>query len=243
MEQQNSRQVQRVRHELRLREVTVAGVAPVGAHMVAITFQGEALHDFVSLSFDDHVKFMFDGADGVQVRRDYTPRRFSAAARALTLEFALHGDGAASNWARQARVGQKVIVGGPRGSMIVPMAFDWYLLAGDSTALPAMRRRLEELPAGSRVIVVAAADAGDRLPFAGAAQPEVHWVEDDDALVERVRTLALPEGAGFAWGAGEAAAMRRLRAVLAEEKGIAKDAMRVSAYWKQGVADHHENLE
>jgi len=243
MEQQNSRQVQRVRHELRLREVTVAGVAPVGAHMVAITFQGEALHDFVSLSFDDHVKFMFDGADGVQVRRDYTPRRFSAAARALTLEFALHGDGAASNWARQARVGQKVIVGGPRGSMIVPMAFDWYLLAGDSTALPAMRRRLEELPAGSRVIVVAAADAGDRLPFAGAAQPEVHWVEDDDALVERVRTLALPEGAGFAWSAGEAAAMRRLRAVLAEEKGIAKDAMRVSAYWKQGVADHHENLE
>ncbi|HBF51324.1 MAG TPA: NADPH-dependent ferric siderophore reductase, partial [Massilia sp.] len=35
----------------------------------------------------------------------------------------------------------------------------------------------------------------------------------------------------------------RLRTVLAEEKGIAKEAMRVSAYWKQGVADHHENLE
>lgn len=243
MEQENSRQVQRVRHELRMREVTVAGVAPVGAHFVAITFEGEALRDFVSLSFDDHVKFMFDGADGVQVRRDYTPRRFSAEARQLTLEFALHGDGAASNWARQARIGQKVVVGGPRGSMIVPMAFDWYLLAGDATALPAMRRRLEELPAGSRVIVVAAADEGDRLPFGGAAQPEVHWVDDDEALVERVRTLALPEGAGFAWGAGEAAAMRRLRAVLAEEKGVAKDAMRVSAYWKQGVADHHENLE
>lgn len=243
MEQQESRQVQRVRHALRMRELTVARVAPVGAHFVAVTFEGEALHDFVSLSFDDHVKFMVDGADGVQVRRDYTPRRFSANARELTIEFALHGDGAASSWARQARIGQKVVVGGPRGSMIVPMAFDWYLLAGDSTALPAMRRRIEELPAGSRVIVVAAADAGDRLPFAGAVQPEVHWVEGDDALVERVRALVLPEGAGFAWGAGEAAAMRRLRVVLAEEKGIAKDAMRVSAYWKQGVADHHENLE
>ena len=225
MEQPPRKTVQRVRHELRMREVSVARIETVGEHFASITFQGEALADFVSLSFDDHVKFMFDGADGVQVRRDYTPRRFSAAARALTLEFALHGDGAASNWARQARVGQKVIVGGPRGSMIVPMAFDWYLLAGDSTALPAMRRRLEELPAGSRVIVVAAADAGDRLPFAGAAQPEVHWVEDDDALVERVRTLALPEGAGFAWGAGEAAAMRRLRAVLAEERKRARQAL------------------
>ena len=243
MEQQNRRQVQRVRHELRMREVTVASVTPIGAHFLAVTFQGEALADFVSLSFDDHVKFMFDGEDGVQVRRDYTPRRFDPDTRALTIEFALHGEGAASNWARRVKPGQRAIVGGPRGSMIVPMEFDWYLLAGDSTALPAMRRRLEELPAGSRVIVVAAAGAGDRLPFDGAAQAEVHWVGDDDALVERVRALALPEGAGFAWGAGEAGAMRRLRAVLAEEKGIAKDAMRVSAYWKQGVADHHENLE
>ena len=109
MEQQNSRQVQRVRHELRMRELTVAGVAPVSAHFVAVTFQGEALHDFVSLSFDDHVKFMFDGADGVQVRRDYTPRRFSAEARELAIEFALHGDGAASNWARQARIGAVLV--------------------------------------------------------------------------------------------------------------------------------------
>lgn len=243
MEQQNRRQVQRVRHELRMREVSVASVTPIGAHFVAVTFHGDALADFVSLSFDDHVKFMFDGEDGVQVRRDYTPRRFDPDTRALTIEFALHGEGAASNWARRVKPGQRAIVGGPRGSMIVPMEFDWYLLAGDSTALPAMRRRLEELPAGSRVIVVAAAGAGDRLPFGGAAQAEVHWVDGDDALVERVRALALPEGAGFAWGAGEAGAMRRLRAVLADENGIAKDAMRVSAYWKQGVADHHENLE
>lgn len=243
MEQPNHRQVQRVRHALRMRELSVASVTPLGAHFVSISFQGEALADFLSLSFDDHVKFMFDGADGVQVRRDYTPRRFSAQSRELTLEFALHGEGAASDWARQARPGQRVVVGGPRGSMIVPMAFDWYLLAGDGTALPAIRRRLEELPAGSRVIVVAAAAPGDRLPFQSAAAVDLHWVDNDEALVETVRGLALPEGAGFAWGAGEAAAMRRLRAVLAEEKGVAKEAMRVSAYWKQGVVDHHENLE
>jgi len=127
--------------------------------------------------------------------------------------------------------------------MIVPLDFDWHLLAGDSTALPAMRRRLEELPSNVHVTVVVLADAGNRLPFAGAAQAEVHWVDSEDALFERVRAFAVPASEGYAWGAGEAATMRSLRAVLAEEKGIAKEAMRVSAYWKQGVADHHENLE
>lgn len=243
MEQQQRKTVQRVRHELRMREVSVASIAPVGEHFASITFQGEALADFVSLSFDDHVKFMFDDGAGNQLRRDYTPRRFDAQSRELTIEFALHGDGAASSWARKARPGDRAIVGGPRGSMIVPLDFDWHLLAGDSTALPAMRRRLEELPAGVRVTVVALADAGDRLPFTSAAQAEVHWVDSEDALIERVRAFAVPAGEGFAWGAGEAAAMRRLRTVLVEEKGIAKEAMRVSAYWKQGVADHHENLE
>lgn len=243
MEQQQRKTVQRVRHELRMREVSVASIAPVGEHFASITFQGEALADFVSLSFDDHVKFMFDDGAGNGLRRDYTPRRFDVQSRELTIEFALHGDGAASSWARKARPGDRAIVGGPRGSMIVPLEFDWHLLAGDTTALPAMRRRLEELPAGVRVTVVALADAGDRLPFTSAAQAEVHWVDSEDSLIERVRAFAVPAGEGFAWGAGEAAAMRRLRTVLVEEKGIAKEAMRVSAYWKHGVADHHENLE
>ena len=243
MEQQQRKTVQRVRHELRMREVSVASVAPVGEHFASITFQGEDLADFVSLSFDDHVKFMFDDDAGNGLRRDYTPRRFDPQSRELTIEFALHGDGAASSWARKARPGDRAIVGGPRGSMIVPLDFDWHLLAGDSTALPAMRRRLEELPAGVRVTVVVLAAPGDRLPFTSAAQAEVHWVDSEDALIERVRAFAVPAGEGFAWGAGEAGAMRRLRAVLAEEKGIAREAMRVSAYWKQGVADHHENLE
>jgi len=243
MEQLQRKTVQRVRHELRMREVTVASIAPAGEHFASITFQGESLADVVSLSFDDHVKFMFNDGAGKQVRRDYTPRRYNAQSRELTIEFALHGDGAASNWARNAQPGDAAIIGGPRGSMIVPPDFDWHLLAGDSTALPAMRRRLEELPAGVRAIVIACAAEGDRLPLGSAAQLDVRWVASEDALIAAVRAIDIPAGEGFAWGAGEAAAMRRLRAVLAEEKGIAKEAMRVSAYWKQGVADHHENLE
>jgi len=242
MEQQQRKVVQRVRHALRRRELTVDSVTPLGAHFVSITFGGDALADFVSLGFDDHVKFMLDDGAGEPVRRDYTPRRYDAQSRQLTLEFALHGDGAASDWARRAAPGQAAVIGGPKGSMIVPPDFDWHLLVADATGLPAIRRRLEELPAGTRAIVVALAGAGDRLLPDTQAQLDVHWVDDADALVAALRAVALPAGEGYAWGGGEAAMMRRVRDVLVVDKALPKEAMRVSAYWKQGAADFHEDI-
>jgi NADPH-dependent ferric siderophore reductase len=242
MEQQQRKVVQRVRHELLRRELTVDSVTPLGEHFVSITFTGDALADFVSLGFDDHVKFMLDDAPGGPVRRDYTPRHYDAQSHKLTIEFALHGHGAASDWARQATPGQAAVVGGPKGSMIVPPDFDWHLLVADAAGLPAIRRRLEELPAGTRAIVVALAGAGDRILPASQAQLELHWVEDADALVAAVQALALPAGEGYAWGGGEAAMMRRVRDVLVDEKALPKEAMRVSAYWKQGAADFHEDI-
>lgn len=235
--------VQRVRHELKLRELEVAAIDALSPGFLAITFRGEALADFTSLGFDDHVKLMFDGAppEG-QVRRDYTPRRFSREARELTIEFALHGDGAASSWARGAKVGDRLLIGGPRGSMIVPLTLGWHLLVGDATALPAISRRLEELPAGSRAFVFVLADAADRRAFGGNAEAQVAWPASGDDLLAALRALDLPATeTGFAWGGGEAALMAQVRQVLLE-KDVPKQHMRVSSYWKQGVSDHHEDL-
>ncbi|MVW62470.1 siderophore-interacting protein [Massilia sp. NEAU-DD11] len=234
--------VRRVRHELKLRDLTVARIERLGDGFAAITFTGDALADFTSLSFDDHVKFMFPDAEGEQVRRDYTPRRFSREALELTIEFALHGDGKASDWARNAVVGQRALVGGPKGSMIVPLELDWHLLTGDATALPAIARRLEELPGGSRAIVLVHAAPADRRVFAGAADVDLRWFDTPEALVADLQALALPPGRGFAWGGGEASLMARVRQVL-NQQGVPREATRVSAYWKQGVAEHHENLE
>ena len=233
--------IERVRHDLKLREVTVARINRVSPGFASITFQGEALADFTSLSFDDHVKFMFNDANGEQVRRDYTPRRFDRYAREIDIEFALHGHGGAAEWARNATVGQRAIIGGPRGSMILPLAMDWHLLIGDDSALPAVTRRLEELPAGARVVAVLLVDAADRLAFATRADARIHWVDSDDALLQVLKDLPLQPGAGLAWGGGEAALMARVRQVLVET-GMPRQAAKVSAYWKRGVADHHERL-
>lgn len=240
----SDRRVQRVRHELRRRDVQVADVRPLGPHFVGITFTGEALDDFVSESFDDHVKFMFADACGEPVRRDYTPRRFDRARRELTVEFALHGHGPAADWARNARVGQPAVIGGPRGSMIVPTDYDWHLLAGDASALPAIHRRLEELPAGTRAIVVLQiADPADRRDLASAAALELHWADSSDAWLATLRALDLPAGSGYAWCAGEAALMAQARQVLLAEKGHPREDLKVAAYWKQGASDYHEKRD
>ena len=234
--------IERVRHDLKLREVTVARIDRVSPGFASITFQGEALADFTSLSFDDHVKFMFNDANGEQVRRDYTPRRVDTDAREIDIEFALHGHGGAAEWARNATIGQRAIIGGPRGSMILPLAMDWHLLIGDDSALPAVTRRLEELPAGARVDAVLLVGAADRRTFITRADARIHWVDSDDALLQVLKDLPLQPGAGLAWGGGEAALMTRVRQVLVET-GMPRQAAKVSAYWKRGVADHHERLE
>jgi NADPH-dependent ferric siderophore reductase len=240
------RRVQRVRHELKRRELTVLRVDAPTPHFRRVTFTGESLADFVSASFDDHVKLMLDGeaADGAEpVRRDYTPRRFDAVARELDIEFVLHGDGPAASWAAHAAPGQTVLIGGPRGSFVVPMDYAWHLLVGDDTALPAVARRLEELPAGSRAIVrLQVADPADRRKLRSAATLDLQWVDNDDALISAVREMALPAGEGYAWCAGEAATVAELRRVLVDEKGHDRHAIRAAAYWKRGVVAHHEDL-
>ena len=238
--------VQRVRHELRRRDLQVVRVESVGPGFRRITFAGESLAGFVSASFDDHVKLFLDPAAGgtEPVRRDYTPRRFDAAAGELSIEFALHGDGPAADWAAQATVGQRATIGGPRGSFVIPTDFDWHLLVGDETALPAIARRLEELPAGARVFVVLhVANPADRRVLDSAAAVRVQWVDEAAALIDAVRALVLPEGEGYAWCAGEAGAMAATRRVLVEEKGLDPRAIRAAAYWKRGASAHHENLE
>jgi NADPH-dependent ferric siderophore reductase len=238
------RRVQRVRHELKRRELQVLRVSSPSPNFRSITFGGDSLADFVSASFDDHVKLILDAPTAAPVMRDYTPRRFDPSARELTIEFALHGDGPAADWARAAQPGQRVTVGGPRGSFIVPLDYDWHLLTGDETALPAIARRLEELPAGASArVIVQLDDAADRRELNMPAQTRVQWVDSAEALVQAVRGLSLPDGEGYAWCAGEAAVMATLRRILVDEKGHDRHALRAAAYWKRGASAHHENLD
>ncbi len=236
-------QIRRVRHQLVKRDVEVARIEILSPGIRAITFGGNSLADFVSASFDDHVKFMFTDEEGELVRRDYTPRIYDPLSCELTLEFSLHDGGRASRWARQALPGMKAVIAGPRGSMIIPSNYDWHLLAGDASALPAISRRMEELPTGSTVIaIVQLDDPSDRRTFQSQAVQHVSWIYTTEEFISWVKNFEAPSDDGFVWCAGEGSTMSRLRPILVEEKGFRSESMRVAAYWKKGLADFHESL-
>ncbi|MFK3647850.1 siderophore-interacting protein [Lysobacter enzymogenes] len=275
MQEPSDLAVVRVRHPLRLRLLSVTRVEAVTPHLLRIALAGDSLADFVSASFDDHVKVLFPapgqdrpvlptlGPSGFvyaddaprPTMRDFTPRNFDLEAGELELEFALHEAGPASDWARQAQVGHQLGIGGPRGSRVIPAGFDWHLLIGDDTALPAIARRLEELPASARAVaVIEVEDPDARLEFATAAALQVHWCYRrgadsgaDSPLLQAVRALAWPQGgrddSAYVWAAGESGAIRAVRQHLLNERGVDKARLHAAGYWKRGAQGVHESLD
>ena len=236
-------QVTRVRHETRRRTLTIATIEPLGAHMRRIGFTAPELHDFVSSAFDDHIKLFFPDNAGGSVMRDFTPRRFDNAANTLTVDFALHDSGPATQWAAAAKVGDTIEIGGPRGSSVVPDDYDWYLLIGDESALPAIGRRVEELRAGIPVVTLAVVDgADDEQTFPTKAAWTGHWIHrdgdtDTDLLLDALKDLALPEGEGFVWIAAETSVAKALRAYVLDTLSHPREWTKAAGYWTKGLAD------
>ncbi len=256
----------RVRHALRFRALDVRKVERITPHMVRVTLGGDDLEGFVSPGFDDHVKLFFPdpatgtlvlpaaGPDGPAwpdggkpVMRDYTPRRYDAKAGTLEIDFALHLAGPATRWAEQARPGQRLGVGGPRGSFIVPTGFDWHLMIGDDTALPAIARRLEELPAGAHAEVIVEVDGpADLFEFRTQADVEVTWVHREGAaadaipLLDALQKLRMPSGFFHSWIGCESAHAKALRAYLVNECRANPKWVKASGYWRKGSAAAHD---
>ncbi|MBZ5758607.1 MULTISPECIES: siderophore-interacting protein [Rhizobium] len=259
----------RVRHELRRRLLTVTATERLTPNMLRITLGGEDLAGFVSAGYDDHVKLCFPKpgeelpvwpaigpdatplAEGVVASpvRDFTPRRYDADRQELTIDFAVHEAGPASDWAVNAVPGSRLGVGGPRGSFLVTDDFDWYLLVGDETALPAIGRRLEELRTGVRAIVIAAVTGpAEEQAFSSSADLDIRWLHrplsaasDTAAWLAALSDLTLPDGDGYVWIAGETDVAKALRKVLVEQRGVPRGWIKSAGYWRHGSAGFHES--
>lgn len=221
---------------------------------------------YVHLAPTDHVKVLFPqpsgevvmpqrtkegwvGPEGTSepVFRDYTVRGWLPETRELIIDFVVHGHGVGSAWAAAARPGDQLGVMGPRGNIVFPENYSFYLLAGDESALPAMGRFVEELPEAAHArVVVEVADAGERQKLTERPGVEVTWVLRDHAgaggLERAVRSILLPDGDDwFVFAAGEAGILKPIRDYFRRELGLPKERVVVDGYWKRGMAnlDHH----
>lgn len=241
-------EISRIRREIRRRQAVESALADLSARMRRVTFSSPDFADFESASHDDHVKLFFPATTAGSTdrsARDYTPRYFDIAQRTLTIDFVLHADGPATSWARQARVGDGLEIAGPRGSTVVPDDFDWYLLVGDTSALPAIGRRVEELrPAVPVTTLVTVEDGSDAQVFATRAEWRPHWVargsddtDDAGAIIRALEGVEFGDGDGFVWVAAETAVARAVRRHLLDVRRQPVAWLKASAYWTRGGAD------
>jgi NADPH-dependent ferric siderophore reductase len=250
-------QITRVRRETRRRILTVTEVQRLTPGMQRIRFTSPELHDFVSGAPDDHIKLIFPepAADssapaGVSMR-DYTPRAYDADQRTLTIDFVLHEAGPATAWARGAKRGDTLEIGGPRGSSVVTDDFAWYLLIGDETALPAIGRRVEELRSGVPVTtLVIINDAAEEQIFATDAVWNPLWVhragrnlDDADLFQQALAAFSCPPGDGYIWIAAEAITARAVRRFVLNHFHHPKEWLKAAGYWREGEVASHEKIE
>lgn len=249
----SQRYPQRVRNELRFRELTVLRVERVGSGFQRIVLGGEQLDGFSSRGFDDHTKVFFPqpgtnfvppvvtdegivwGEGPRPASRDYTPL-YDESRHELALDFFIHDGGVASLWAMQAQAGDKLTIGGPRGSLVVAPDYAWQLYVCDESGMPALRRRLETLnslavrPQVKAVVTVAQASFKDYLaPFSGY---DIEWNvgHNPQAIASQLETLNVPDEDYFIWLTGEGEVVKSLMSRF-ETADIDQQLVRAQAYW------------
>jgi NADPH-dependent ferric siderophore reductase len=257
---------------LALREVEVRRVRDVTPGMRRITLAGDQLREFTSVNgfaqdafgstgFDDDIRLVFPypgqtepvlpvqkekGLDVPKAPRPlsriYTVRRWDAEAGELDVDFVKHGIGVGTTWAYRAQPGDRIHFFGPSASRELPRDADWLLVAGDDTAIPAIARLLEELPAEARAqVFIEIAEAEHRQELRELPGVEVTWLVRDGAeagttalLVDAVRNCSWSDGTPFAWIAGEHKAVRDIRRHLVEDRGVPKEDIEFIGYWRRG---------
>ena len=237
-------------------------------NVVRVTFGGDALADFPQGRESANVKLLLrrDGQDEAgylaalagegekPIKRTYTvlAHRPPDGARGaeLDVDFALHGrPGPATRWALSAAPGDRVGLAGPGAPKRADPDADWFLFAGDASALPAIDANLRALRRDATGhVVVEVLDAADRRELDAPPGVRVRWIVNPDPgapmgpLVDEVKGIDWPPGTPAAWVAGETGAVRKLRAWLVHERALDRAHRYTSGYWQLGLDEDGHQL-
>ncbi|MFD7133072.1 siderophore-interacting protein [Streptomyces sp. NPDC059894] len=227
---------------------TVEAVSLIAPRMARITLGGPGMATFRCDEPTQWVKlFVPDPLDGRTVGRAYTVRHHSPTAPRIDVDVVLHGNGPAARWAEAARPGQEVSFGGPKGSFRPDPDADYYLLAGDESAQPAVLTIAESLPPGLRgAVYLEVAGPEAEVEVSARAGLDVVWVHrtagraKGEALRDAVLEATVPHKRVAAWAAGEAGAIREILRHFTEGIGLDRRRAYAKGYWKANQADHRD---
>jgi NADPH-dependent ferric siderophore reductase len=138
------------------------------------------------------------------------------------------------------------VIAGPGRSYSIDEQADWFLLAADDTAVPAVATILERLPAHASVrVLLEVVDEAEEGALDARRDLDIEWLHRGSdvrsagrALEAAVRCVSLPAGSGRVYVACESDAMRRIRRHLLEERLLSRDTVVTRGYWRLGETDH-----
>ena len=225
--------------------VQVLKTESISPHMRRLALYGEALKSFPPNEQSGYVKMLFTLTDHPKVvLRSFTIRAFDEQQSQLTLDIVDHGDkGVAAKWLSQCQPGDDVIVRGPGEKKLANPDADWFFLAGDMTALPAIAVNLEALPDDAKGHAIIQIHAEEDKQLIGAPKGvQLQWLinnepEDSTKLMHAIRQKQWLSGTPYPWFAGEFETMRQVRRYFRDEKKIDRKQMYISSYWKHGDTD------
>lgn len=178
------------------------------------------------------------------VIRNYTVREFRPDGLELDIDFVAHGDeGIAGPWAASVQPGARVAFIDQGCGWSPPAAADGNLLIGDESALPAILGILRDMPrAATGHAIIELFDARDRQEVDAPTGMTIHWLErgrhdaPGTAALPELAALDLPVGTPYAFAAGEQALATGARRHLVRERGVPKQQVTFSGYWRIGRA-------
>ncbi len=178
------------------------------------------------------------------VVRTYTVRSFDARSGEITVDFVVHGDtGVAGPWAANARPGDEILLTGPGGGYAPASDAGFYLYIGDESALPAIAAALDTLPATAvGQVLIGVQDVSSQIAVRSPVGVQVAWVYPGDgsvgaALVAAAEALDFPAASVDAFVHGEAGFVKELRRVLRVDRGVPRERLSISGYWRVGATE------
>lgn len=195
------------------------------------------------------LKFKTPAPDSRPVTRTFTVRHVDHQAQTLDIDFVVHGDrGLAGPWAASVAPGATLSLLGPGGGYSPDPDADWYLFAGDLSAVPAIASALETLPdAAVGVAHIEVNSYDDVLDLAAPLGVELRWIidpaHDPEQLAAAVRGTRWGEARVDVFAHGERESMKALRKVLFDERGLERAQVSLSGYWARGRTEDRFQAE
>lgn len=243
------------------RQMRVVSARNISPHMRRVTLKGKDLRRFEHGGLHVHLLFPPKGIDNPQwpvtgedgrpvwpdgdfklVSRVYTIRNINAQRGEVDIDIVIHDGTPGSTWALNVVRGDLVGMTEPGGGDVGEA--DWYLLAGDETALPAIGRILERLPASAKVTACIEVDnKSDEQDLLRYCNVDILWLHRNgqqagttSLLQEAVEAVQFPSDGSriFAWTGCEFSAFKAIRNFLRKERKLRREEHLVVSYWRRG---------